>query len=291
MKLIGFTCTYNEAEMVPYVMPYIERMGYDRFIVYDNESTDNTVELLKQYPFVEVRTYKTDKVNKVEIRTKLMADSFTEAHRYSYSNNKEIVWMSWTDFDEVIFPIHLYRKTLKELLSWEYYMYNVYESSLVNIIPQKDIEQEKLLEFVKNGNFIHEFPGLRCKLWDNWLGHKTLLIRINDFETIMCFNGNHKCGLKPHKDKDIKKIPDGLHAFHLKYVNKNSFINKLKTDNYLNNTTTYKDMNGAKFNTIFESTYNTSYPLEYYFMMNDMKLLSPHPYNDKGVFEMSKNGV
>lgn len=28
MKLIGYTCTYNEAEMVPYVMPYVETLGY-----------------------------------------------------------------------------------------------------------------------------------------------------------------------------------------------------------------------------------------------------------------------
>lgn len=60
MKLIGYTCTFNEAGMVPYVMPYVERMGYDKFIVYDNMSTDNTVELLSKYPFVEIRYYDTN---------------------------------------------------------------------------------------------------------------------------------------------------------------------------------------------------------------------------------------
>ena len=46
MKLVGLTFTYNEENMIPYVMPYVERMGYDKFIVYDNESTDNTVEII-----------------------------------------------------------------------------------------------------------------------------------------------------------------------------------------------------------------------------------------------------
>lgn len=286
MKLIGFTCTYNEAEMVPYVMPYVERMGYDKFVVYDNESTDNTVGLLKQYPFVEVRNFSTNKENSVMERTKLMAESFTEAHNYKNINNGDIVWMTWTDFDEVIFPTHLYKETLKEILQWEYMSHNVYESSLVNLFPPKEITQREMLEYVKNGYYVHEIPSLRCKLWDNWLGHKTLLIKINDFESIMCYCGNHKCGLKPAKGKTIKKIPDGLHSFHLKYLNTSSFINKLKTDNYKNNKTTYKGLDEVKFNKIVEHSYNTSYPIEYYFIMNDFKLLHEEPYNDKGVYEL-----
>jgi hypothetical protein len=194
--------------MIPYVMPYIERMGYDKFIVYDNESTDNTVELLKQYPFVEVRTYSTNKVNDVVSRTKLMADSFTEVHELKNKNNGEIIWMSWTDFDEVIFPIHLYRNTLKEILEWEYFNYNVFESSMVNLFPPKNISQRKMLKYVKKGYFVHEIPEIRCKMWDNWLGHKTLLIKINDFSKIMCYNGNHQCGLQPGTGKTIRKIYD-----------------------------------------------------------------------------------
>ena len=52
MKLIGMTLTYNESKMIPYIMPYYERLGFDILIIYDNESTDNTVELLKQYSFM-----------------------------------------------------------------------------------------------------------------------------------------------------------------------------------------------------------------------------------------------
>ena len=60
MTLIGFTCVYNEEEYVPFVMPYVEALGYDKFIVFDNGSTDRTVELLKEYPFVEIRHYETN---------------------------------------------------------------------------------------------------------------------------------------------------------------------------------------------------------------------------------------
>lgn len=285
MKLVGFTCTFNEAEMIPYVMPYIERMGYDKLIVYDNESTDNTVELLKQYPFIEVRSYASDKVNNVRIRTKLMADSFTEVHKMIRENNNEVFWMTWTDFDEVIFPIHLYKDTLKEILNWEYPYYNVYEASIVNLFPPKDIKQKKILKYVKEGNFIHEMPGMRCKLWGHWCGHKTLLIKVNDFCSIMTFDGNHQCYLKPGTNTQIMKIPNGIHSFHLKYINRDNFTKKLKTDNYLNNKTTYKNLTDYKFNKIVDYSYNSSYPLEYYFAMSDMVLLKEHPYHVNGAYE------
>ena len=55
MKLFGCTVVKNEEGMIPYVMPYVERLGYDKFVVYDDNSTDNTVEELLKYPFVEIR--------------------------------------------------------------------------------------------------------------------------------------------------------------------------------------------------------------------------------------------
>ena len=47
MKLFGVATIYNNEELVPYVMKYVQQLEYDKFIVCDNESTDNTVELLK----------------------------------------------------------------------------------------------------------------------------------------------------------------------------------------------------------------------------------------------------
>lgn len=60
MKLYGVTTTYNNENYVPFVMKYAEEFGYDKLIVYDNGSTDRTVEMLKKYPFVEVREYSTE---------------------------------------------------------------------------------------------------------------------------------------------------------------------------------------------------------------------------------------
>lgn len=47
VKLYGMTLVYNESKMIPYIMPYYEKLGYDKLYVYDNESTDDTVEMLR----------------------------------------------------------------------------------------------------------------------------------------------------------------------------------------------------------------------------------------------------
>ena len=62
MKLYGVTCVFNEEKLVPFVMDYMVRWGYDRFVIYDNGSNDKTVELLKAYPFIEVRNFDTENV-------------------------------------------------------------------------------------------------------------------------------------------------------------------------------------------------------------------------------------
>ena len=80
MKLFGCTVVKNEEEMIPYVMPYVERLGYDKFVVYDDNSTDNTVEELLKYPFVEIRQMEETKtLNEFDcLKRDKQANFFTE---------------------------------------------------------------------------------------------------------------------------------------------------------------------------------------------------------------------
>lgn len=97
MKIAGVTLCYNESKMVKYVMPYWERMGIDKLIVYDNLSTDNTVELLKKYPFVEVRSFDTGGKFDDKRNSQIKADAAKELRDAGYD------WVCCTDFDEVIY--------------------------------------------------------------------------------------------------------------------------------------------------------------------------------------------
>ena len=100
MKIAGVTLCFNESKMVKYVMPYWERMKIDKLIVYDNMSTDNTVELLKEYPFVEVRTFDTNGKFDDGMNSKVKNETIEELKEAGYD------WIYSGDFDEVIYSFN-----------------------------------------------------------------------------------------------------------------------------------------------------------------------------------------
>ena len=53
-----FTITWNEEYLLPYFFQHYD--WADKIIVYDNESTDNTINIIQSNPKAELRTYKTN---------------------------------------------------------------------------------------------------------------------------------------------------------------------------------------------------------------------------------------
>ena len=93
MKIAGVTLCFNESNMVKYVMPYWERIGIDKLIVYDNMSTDNTVELLSKYPFVEVRTFDTGGKFDDATNSRLKNENIARESTYCYQIRMGLVKM------------------------------------------------------------------------------------------------------------------------------------------------------------------------------------------------------
>lgn len=258
--LIGITCTYNEADMVPYVMPYVERMGYDKFIVLDNESTDNTVELLKQYPFVEVRTYSTNGVFDDDKRSKKTLEVLQEFHSETFEEeNKKIYCLTITDFDEVLFLTSPHTYPFK---AWIYNRYaygkeNFFQDTMINLLPPKrDISED----FYKNDKYVHLHEDMKCNYWTVY-GDKTTLIILNDFETIQITPGNHSIFLKPEKGKKISNLKNTneLFGFHLKYIDKNIIEKKhsgVKDRHYHSNSAYISNIED-----IYDALYTTAFPL------------------------------
>jgi hypothetical protein len=262
--LIGITCTYNEAEMVPYVMPYVERMGYDKFIVLDNESTDNTVELLKQYPFVEVRTYSTNGVFDDDKRSKKTLEVLQEFHSETFEEeNKKIYCLTITDFDEVLFLTSPHTYPFK---AWIYNRYaygkeNFFQDTMINLLPPKrDISED----FYKNDKYVHLHEDMKCNYWTVY-GDKTTIFILNDFMTIGITNGFHKCYLKPFQNKECKnmKNTNEIFGFHLKYIDKNILEKKhnINKDRINYNNYSYR----SNIEDIYDSIYTNSFPLCNYF--------------------------
>ena len=59
LKIWVYTFCYNEELILPYVIEYWKPYA-TKVIVYDNGSTDKSVEILKKYDWIEVRKYDTN---------------------------------------------------------------------------------------------------------------------------------------------------------------------------------------------------------------------------------------
>lgn len=223
MKIIGYTCTYNEEEYIPYVMPYIEAFCYDKFIVYDNFSTDKTVELLKEYPFVEVRSYDTGNKFDNDMICKLHTLSFNECKKLS--ENGELVWFTWTDFDEVLF--FNTDEDFRPILEGDYHTrgYNCFFKTMMNLTPPEG--KDSFLEDVDcKKMMVHECEGIRVSVWHG--GMKPTMIAVNDFSASYFIPGNHYMLAKMEEGKVLKNYDDccRMYGFHLKYIDKNALRNK-----------------------------------------------------------------
>ena len=207
MKLFGVTFTYNESVMIPYVMKYLEHMGFDKLIVYDNQSTDNTVQLLKQYKFVEVRTLDTGgkKSNQeiVNIKNRVWREFKKE----------EDAWMFVSDFDEVLY----YPGNLKEYL-------DKMDKDGYNYLNQEMLET-MCEHFPDKTKYVHEscdggtFWGLN--------GCKMTLFKLNTFNSISYTPGAHIVSVSLNDGKKLKALNNkAIKSFHLKNIDHAFCLNK-----------------------------------------------------------------
>lgn len=108
MKIWAYVTVWNEEKMLPYYLRHYSQFC-ERIIVFDNESTDNTVGICEEWPMVEVRTYSTDGTFNDYKHLNLKHDSIEEAR-----GNCDYVIIS--DCDEFIYHPNLFQ-FLKEHLN------------------------------------------------------------------------------------------------------------------------------------------------------------------------------
>lgn len=266
MKLIGYTCTFNEELLIPYVMPYVEACGYDKFIVYDNMSTDRTVELLSQYPFVEIRHYDTGGKFDDYARVSLHGEAIMECYSIAKigTDEEEIVWMSWTDFDEVYFLQHTSYMSLRQFLEYDAARLglNYYNGRLVELLPDHSILHGEF----NSGMMVHEVHSMRCLKKEFELWSKPSLLLITDFiEIANIYLGNHGMELIPREGKTINHIPNSvLHTFHLRQVDYEDVIKKHAQKQYID-LTGYDCFYETNYKKYYDRLYKSAYNIKEYF--------------------------
>lgn len=95
MKICWIVLCYNEIDILPFVSQYWERLCVDKVVVFDNCSTDGSLEYLSKLKYVEIRNFETSGQNDI-IQKTIKEDAYLEYRKYY-----DIVIIS--DMDEVFY--------------------------------------------------------------------------------------------------------------------------------------------------------------------------------------------
>lgn len=132
-----YTIAFNEELMMPYFIKHYRKMFPDcRIVVYDNESTDRTVDIVNSFPNTEVRTYSTGgKLNDevyLEIKNNCWKDAKTD-------------WVLVCDVDE-----HLYISS-SHLQMEEVVGTNIIIGKAFNMVGFTELESEVVIDEISYG--------------------------------------------------------------------------------------------------------------------------------------------
>lgn len=105
VELSAVAIVKNEGPYIKEWIEYHKLVGVKRFIIYDNESTDNTKEILK--PYIKDRTV----VYKYTEGTEKQIPVYKEAIKFYRNTTK---WLAIIDLDEFIVPVE--KETINEVL-------------------------------------------------------------------------------------------------------------------------------------------------------------------------------
>ena len=94
MKIAVYTITYNEEDILPFFIEYYSKFA-DDIIIYDNNSTDNTVQIAKQYS-------KVSKIINVDTNDRLDDNMYIEI-RNSCWKDSDYDYVILVDADEFIY--------------------------------------------------------------------------------------------------------------------------------------------------------------------------------------------
>lgn len=271
MKLFGYTFTLNEEHMIKYVLPYFDRIGYDKLVVYDSGSTDKTVEILSKLPYIEIRKITCEDGRFDFVKMNKQWESFYECKKYSEEHDGETVWMTFTDFDEVIFATNGSFETTKDMLCFREEQEGMNFSYFCERMPYLFYEGNC---YDWNGPIHYDVKNIRCSDW-YYSGSKVTMIKVNNFDLEQIVVGNHAMTVRKIKDIETLNLFDtGLfYGFHLKFIDKNLLIQQYKKNYdsiYKHWKTDKDDFVLRKSLDMYNEIYSISYSLSQYFAVRGL---------------------
>ena len=160
-KTCWITLCYNEIDILPFVSKYWERIA-DKVVVYDNGSTDGSLEYLAKLPYVEIRHFDSNGQNDL-IQKKIKEDAYLE-----YKDSFDIIIIS--DMDEVFY--------FKNEAVWEAFVdgeYNVLATPIYSLCEDSKPQYEE-------GKLLHQ----QCKkFYKQRMNH---MKNFDDYSKLSIFN-------------------------------------------------------------------------------------------------------
>jgi glycosyltransferase involved in cell wall biosynthesis len=193
MKVWVFTICFNEAEILPWWLRHYETFA-ERIIVYDEQSTDGTREILKAHPKVEVREWPHKGLDDVQF-VHCINSAYHEAAG-------KADWVMWPDADELLYSPNIEHvlKSAKEdmILSRGYALIS---NNFTHVEPHV-WNQLQLYQVVKSG-----YPQSNYDKYICWRPHVQVTHNI----------GRHTDAGYPHCSGQLGIIPK-LKLFHCHHV-------------------------------------------------------------------------
>lgn len=194
-----YSVCYNEKDMLPYYLRYYENVA-DKMIIFDNQSTDGSTEMLKAHPKVQACSFKTDGVN-----DEVMTGIYNEAYK---TMSQDADWIIIVDIDEIIVSAKArLRDVLQEMLDNDV------------IIPHVAGYQMVAEKFVKSDKQIWEVVkrGVRDPVYDKFAVFRP---EVN----INYIPGRHRA--LPECNRYMTSSFDVLALLHYKFFGRERYLNR-----------------------------------------------------------------
>jgi hypothetical protein len=143
-------CTKNEGDYLEEWIEYHRLLGVDKFFIYDNESDDNTYEVLK--PYIDSGIVDYEFFEGKHVQTEMYKHGITKAKHKTR-------WLATIDIDEFIQPLK--HKNIVEFLK-EYEKYSEVSIYWMFYGSSGHIEKQDGLT-IENFLFRDKFPGIMVK--------------------------------------------------------------------------------------------------------------------------------
>jgi glycosyltransferase involved in cell wall biosynthesis len=217
-NIVWYVLCWNEIQILPFIIDYWKTIAR-KVIVYDNGSTDGTIEYLQKYDWIEVRYFDTGNTFNDRIHMNIKNECWKE------QKGKDIDFVIVSDLDEILWGKNLYEdiKYIKDN------NISIVKPSGYNFMSLKFPEY-------KENVLLHE----QVKKCYSHIGYsKPILFNPNLVDEINYCPGAHNCS--PRMKTNIMHS-DSIFVFHFKCLgldyllnrNNNVLKNRLSRENLMN---------------------------------------------------------